>query len=93
MSAICCCSAHTAFDRLTLKMNSSSIGIPSGRLATPITNRTGRLSTAEDIAEQIRGTIGNLRLVEEISGCCYEHAQANDACDSIERAQVLVGRG
>ena len=39
---------------------------------------------AEDIAKQIRDSVRDLRLVEEVSRSCYEYAEPDDASHSIE---------
>jgi len=36
---------------------------------------------------------GDLRLVEKVPGGCKEDSEADDASHSVERAQVLLGRG
>src|SRR6266567_6223158 len=48
---------------------------------------------AEDVAKQIRSSIRNHRLIEEISRRRHKHTQANDTRDAIERTQVLARRG
>jgi len=48
---------------------------------------------AKDIAEQIRGSVGNPGLVKEVAGGCQEDSEANHARHTIERAQMLFGRG
>ena len=74
-------------------MTSSSIGIPRGRLATPITSRTDSFLDAKDISKQVRDSVRDPGLVEEVSGGRHEHAEPNNARDSIERAQMLFRRG
>jgi hypothetical protein len=44
----------------TLKMTSSPIGTPRGRLATPITGRTDVFSMPKDISKQIRDDVRDL---------------------------------
>ena len=39
---------------------------------------------AEDITKQIRNSIRDPWLVEEVPGRCYEHSEPDDASDSIE---------
>ena len=69
---------------VTSRMTSSSIGMPRGRLATPMTSRTGNVLVAKDISKQIRGCVRDPGLVEEVPGCRYEDSEPDDARHSIE---------
>jgi len=68
-------------------MTSSSIGIPNGRLATPMISRTDVFLDAEDISEQVRDSVGDPGLVEEIPVGGHEHAEPHNARHSVEGAQ------
>jgi len=48
---------------------------------------------AKDISKEVRDGVCNFGLVEEVSGSGYEYSEADDASHSIERAQMLFGRG
>ena len=48
---------------------------------------------AKDISKQVRDSVRYLRLIEEIPGGCYKHSEPDDASHSVERAQMLLGRG
>ena len=59
------------------------IGTPRGRLATP--NRPNRcFFDAKDISKQVRDSVRDLGLIEEIPGGCYEHSEPDDASHSVE---------
>ncbi len=73
-------------------MTSSSIGIPSGRLATPITSRTAIFSMPKISRNRSEARVRDPGLVEEVAGGCHEHSEPDDASHSIERAQMLFRR-
>jgi hypothetical protein len=46
---------------------------------------------AKNISKQIRDSVRDLGLIEEIPGGRHEHSEPDDASHSIERAQMLLG--
>jgi hypothetical protein len=52
----------------------------------------GQFVAAEDLAEQIGGTVSDSWLIEEISRRSYKHAEPNNARDAIKRTRMLPGR-
>src|SRR6188768_3896218 len=45
---------------------------------------------AEDVLQQGRRTVGDFRLIANISRRGDRHAQSNDPCDPVERSEVLA---
>jgi hypothetical protein len=48
---------------------------------------------AKDVTEQIRSTVGNPGLINEILRRYHKNTDPNDACDSVERTEMLSGGG
>src|SRR5271167_4449486 len=71
------------------RMASSSIGIPIGRLATPITCRVDILSSPKTSLSSSEAPSATLRLGEKISRHGDENAKFYDTGNFIQRPQVL----
>src|SRR5271170_5364803 len=49
----------------------------------------GALFFSEDVLQQLRSGVGNFRQVADVSGSGQEHTEPDDACDFVERSQML----
>jgi hypothetical protein len=68
----------------TSKMTFSSTGEPSGTLATPNTSAKRRLF-AEDISNQLRRRIGDLRVLSELRRRGNVHDEPHDVAHAVQR--------